>query len=221
MMPASCWEVALSIVHVTYSYVEPGRPAARCSPKIVSPELAEYLEEHLDWLLRGANGHKTPPAEFLTQDARDRFARLGTGTQTQFIAAAQQFLDRLMANMDARSKRGFFVAVRRREDGTRPAVVHAAVMKLDVSDKTAAAVAEQDGAPTLEAFRGLLDTPGPRPVRELDPTRHALQQELTADGILVRGRSEDIDDKVRVRPRQGGGWRIQIDVDEEPRQKYK
>jgi hypothetical protein len=317
----------LPIVHLTYSYVEPGRPVTRCSPKTASADLGQYLEQHLDWLLRGASTRRSPPAEFLTQDARARFQVMETGTDSEFIAAAQQLLDRLMANIDGRSKPGFFVAARRRDGRSRPAVVQAAVMKLDVSDKAAAAVRPSlNGEPTLEAFRGLLDTPGslqkgaihpdprplgesevvvgdrqlteaalfflrtidarqnadpgqatvqaiqavcdvapekapaiaaalaatsapvapddffdanrdlldtgereqvvgrltlgPRPVREIDPSRHALLQELTADGILVRGRSEIIDSKVDVQRRQGGGWRIQVDVDEEPRRRY-
>ncbi|MDQ1359460.1 MAG: hypothetical protein QOG44_3833 [Acidimicrobiaceae bacterium] len=321
--PGSATGAELSIIHLTYSYVSPGVAASPCSLRTPSSELAEYLEDHITSLVAGAGSRKSPPAEFLTQDARERFLLLETGTTEEFITGAQQLLDRLMANMDARSKPGFFVAVRR-QDGR---FLQAAVLKLDVSDKAAAAVRDvASGDPTLEAFKGLLDTPGSlqkgaihpdprpydeselvvgdrqlseaalfflrtidvrqnadpgqatvqviravyeiapekapgvaaalvatttqvapidffddnpdlldteerekvvgrlttgqRPVRDIDPTRHALQVELTADGILVRVRAEDIDRKVDVRPRQGGGWTIEIEVEEEPRRRY-
>jgi hypothetical protein len=317
----------LSIVHLTYSYVSPGRPASPCALRNPSSDLAEYVEDHITSLLAGAGSRKSPPAEFLTRDARERFLQLETGSAQEFIAGSQQLLDRLMAYMDSRSKPGFFVSVRRHDDQPGAGLMQAAVMKLDVSDKAAAAVREaSSGDPTLEAFKGLLDSPGSlqkgavhpdprpldeseivigdrqlseaalfflrtidarqnadpgqatvqvvravydiapekasavaaalaatntqvapsdffddnpdlldteerdevvgrittgqRPVRDIDPTRHALQVELTADGILVRGRSEDIDRKVDVQRRQGGGWTIRIDVEEEPRRRY-
>ena len=56
-----------------------------------------------------------------------------------------------------------------------------------------------------------------RPVRRLDPTRHPLMGVYRVDGITIRGRLTDLNEKVKPTPLSGGKWKIEITVSEEPR----
>jgi hypothetical protein len=58
-----------------------------------------------------------------------------------------------------------------------------------------------------------------RPIDLIDPTSYALREEISADGITVRGRSEVIRERVRIVQRPGG-FRIEIDVSESPRRRF-
>jgi hypothetical protein len=59
----------------------------------------------------------------------------------------------------------------------------------------------------------------PRPIGDIDPESYIVREEIEADGITIRGRAAAIRDKVRITARPGG-YRIQIDVDEQPRRQY-
>lgn len=152
----------MTITCLTYSYLTPRHVPAPCSPRHVSDDLERYLEQHLDSLVHNANSWRSPPAEFLNSEARKRFEVLETGSELEFMKTAQELLDRLTQKLDGRAKPGFFVAVRRElEHADSGAAVQAAVLKLDVIDKAAAAVGPgPDGEPTLEAVKDLLDAPG-------------------------------------------------------------
>jgi hypothetical protein len=58
-----------------------------------------------------------------------------------------------------------------------------------------------------------------RPIEILDPDNYALREEIYADGIVVRGRSSVMREKIQIRNRPGG-FLIEILVDEEPRRKF-
>lgn len=58
-----------------------------------------------------------------------------------------------------------------------------------------------------------------RPIDAVDPASYVLREQIEADGIVIRGRASTIRDKVEVSARPGG-FRIQIDVDEEPRRRF-
>ncbi len=58
-----------------------------------------------------------------------------------------------------------------------------------------------------------------RPIDAIDPETYALREEIEADGIVIRGRSLTIREKLRITQRPGG-YRLQIDVDEQPRRRY-
>jgi hypothetical protein len=58
-----------------------------------------------------------------------------------------------------------------------------------------------------------------RPVDRFDARQHVLDEIVTADGITVRGRATTMADKLRVFERPGG-WRIEINVDEEPQHEF-
>lgn len=58
-----------------------------------------------------------------------------------------------------------------------------------------------------------------RPIEIIDPESYALREEIEADGIVIRGRSSTIREKLRISDRPGG-YRIEIDFDEQPRRRY-
>jgi hypothetical protein len=58
-----------------------------------------------------------------------------------------------------------------------------------------------------------------RPIDEIDPQSYVLREEIKADGITIRGRAPTISEKLRIQERPGG-YRIQIDVDEEPSRRF-
>jgi hypothetical protein len=60
-----------------------------------------------------------------------------------------------------------------------------------------------------------------RPVDRVDASNRVIQLTVTADGITIRGRASTLAGKLNVREREDGGWRILIDVEEEPRQVYR
>ncbi len=58
-----------------------------------------------------------------------------------------------------------------------------------------------------------------RPIDAIDPESYALREEIEADGIVIRGRSSTIREKLRISERPGG-YRVEIDVEEQPRRRY-
>jgi hypothetical protein len=58
-----------------------------------------------------------------------------------------------------------------------------------------------------------------RPVLRLDPVRRPVRKEVRADGLVIRGPVGEMDDKVRWEATPSG-WRITLDVREEPRSRY-
>jgi hypothetical protein len=58
-----------------------------------------------------------------------------------------------------------------------------------------------------------------RPIDEVDPRGYVLRETIEADGITIRGRASTIQEKLSILQRPGG-YRIQIDVNEEPRRRY-
>jgi hypothetical protein len=58
-----------------------------------------------------------------------------------------------------------------------------------------------------------------RPIGEIDPEAYTIREEIDADGITIRARATTIRSKLRVVQRPGG-YRIEIDVDEEPRRRF-
>jgi hypothetical protein len=144
---------------VAYAFVQPGGTMPQCKLRVVSPETAEYLVDHVRDLLRRMqrSSDSTPPALFRRPAARQRFEQLTTGSQVQFLAAAQQLTSSLHTAMDQRSKRGFFVALRELND---KGVRRSAALKLDVHDERAAVVRQTGPDLELESIRDLLDLPG-------------------------------------------------------------
>lgn len=141
---------------VTYTYVEQAAAAPTCKLRAATGDVADYLEAHAEAMVEKATNNATPPARFLNPAARQRFQRLASGTQNEFLSVAEELARRLQSEMDRRTKRGFFVALRRTVQNS----ASACVLKLDVSSKAAAALKQSQGQPDLAAVKDLLDVPG-------------------------------------------------------------
>lgn len=143
-----------TIARVAYAYVQHGGRPPAMEVRTVDADLRTYLGGHVEDLLRRATSTTAPPARFVDAAAAERFTRLAAADDATFVAAAQELADRLLAEMDGRSKRGFLVAVQWRDDD---GVTGAAALKLDVTDKPGAALGPPEhGTPTLEVVRDLL-----------------------------------------------------------------
>jgi hypothetical protein len=172
----------MAITNVAYAYVEPGGAAPDCKIRTVSEEIRLYLSEHVDDLLTRAGRDSSAPAFFRTQAAEQRFNDMLTGTKDQFLAAASELTERLFTAMDNRSKKGFLVAVRRSApDGD----AQAAVLKLDVSDKSAAAALLVKGEERLETVRDLLDRPGELQKGAVYPDPRTESNVVVGDKVMV------------------------------------
>lgn len=197
----------MTLEHVAYAFVEPGGQSPSCRVHTVSDEIAVYLLDHVDDLMKRFGRGSIPPASFRSSAAGQRFYALREGDEAQFVAAAQELSTRLHTAMDARSKRGFLVAIR--EIGESPRV---AVLKLDVHEEHAAVLhADREGV-TLEAVQDLLDIPGELQKGAIVPDPRADSEVIVGDRAteetaLYFLRALEIQ---QVCPaRQGGGLVIQ------------
>ncbi len=250
----------MSILFVTYTYIEPTGDIPTCVPESVSSGVERYLLDHVASLLKRVPDGSSPPARFQSADGKERFQALLEGSESECLQAAEQLAQRVYKEMDKRSKPGFFVALRSDEEQR----IRAAVLKLDIQTKSAAAMSRTGkGRLRLEAVKDLLEVPGQlqkgavfrddrpasdvvvnffarhpdlleqnersrvyyqlrerkRPVDRIDARQVVIDQIVTADGITIRGRATALADKLRVEERPGG-WRIVIDVNEEPQRDF-
>jgi hypothetical protein len=180
----------MPIEYVAYAFVRRGGTQPRCKLHTVSTDVGEYLIEHVEDLLKRVERGTIPPARFRRPAALTRFDQLRSGSQAQFLAAAQDLTSNLHTAMHPRSKPGFFVALRDRNgEGDR----RAAVLKLDVHDERAAVVRQVGSDLELEAIKDLLDVPGelqkgavhPDPRRDSDVVVGDKAIERTAEYFLL------------------------------------
>jgi len=136
-------------------------------------------------LARATKG-TSAPAYFATSDAKQRFTDLRTGSEDDFLAAADSLTQRLHTAMDERAKKGFIVAVRRSSDPNGPAgIAQVGVLKLDIHDEPAAAAREIEDELTLEAVQGLLDLPGELQKGAVYPDPRADSDLVVGDRVMV------------------------------------
>ena len=146
----------MAITLVSYSYLEPGGTPPMMLERAISSDILVYLDAHVSDLVARTSHGNIAPAVFRSGEGAKRFEKLNTGTRDEFLASAQSLADRLYERMDNRTKRGFFVALRKTAD-----ISYAAVLKLDVHDSAAAAARfDSPSGATLEAVEDLLDIPG-------------------------------------------------------------
>jgi hypothetical protein len=169
----------LPITIVSYAYVEPGGVPPTMTKRATTAEVRSYLSEHVDALQAKAGRGSLAPAVLRTTDATTRFDRLKSGTEKQFIEASQAIASSLFTRMDKRSKRGFFVTIRR----SNPTV--GAALKLDVNDAAAAALRVKSGTPTLEAVTDLLDIPGELQKGAVYPDSRSESDIVVGDKLAV------------------------------------
>jgi hypothetical protein len=170
----------MPITHVTYSYVENGGAVPSCTSETVSDAIKQYLTAHVDALLKRSNEASTPQAEFTSTEARTRFEQLRTGSDAEFLSAAQDLARQLHREMDGRSEPGFFVGLRRTEGPT----TLAAALKLDVKPAGGAAVSHTAGGRRrLEAVEELLDLPGELQKGAIVPDERADSEVVVGDTL--------------------------------------
>lgn len=171
----------MAITLISYSYLEPGGTPPRMLERNVSANIRDYLEAHVDDMLARVDHGSIAPAVFMTTEGAERFEKLVTGTKADFLANAQALADRLHQRMDNRTKRGFFVALRRSNGSPL-----AAVLKLDVHDAAAAAVRfDNAGEPTLEAVEDLLDIPGELQKGGIVPDQRPNSEVVVGDKLTL------------------------------------
>ncbi len=147
----------MSILFVTYTYIEPTGDIPTCVPESVSSGVERYLLDHVASLLKRVPDGSSPPARFQSADGKERFQALLEGSESECLQAAEQLAQRVYKEMDKRSKPGFFVALRSDEEQR----IRAAVLKLDIQTKSAAAMSRTGkGRLRLEAVKDLLEVPG-------------------------------------------------------------
>ena len=117
---------------LTFSAVGPGVTPVPPIVREPDPGGAEFLGRHIDAIRRNTRARRTHPARFGDDDsAQALFRALLLGPEPEFEAAADTLVKRLIAQMDARTKRGLLVCLRA-EDG---ADIYGGVLKLDVEDR--------------------------------------------------------------------------------------
>lgn len=146
----------MKLSRAAYAFVEPGGAVPVPDLQAVPPDIVIYFGDHRSDLLERAMTGKVAEAHFADQNAANRFQLLATGTNEQFTTVAADLAKRLHQNMDARSRRGFFVAATF-TDGTDS---QAMVLKLDASPKKLAAIGGTGSNRTLLSVEDLLDMPG-------------------------------------------------------------
>ncbi|SRR6266566_3105718 len=171
----------MPIEYVAYAFVQPGGTLPRCKLHTVSGEVAGYLLDHVQDLLKRADRGSSPPARFRRPAALRRFEQLSTGSRAQFLAAAQELTSNLHTAMDQRSKRGFFVALRELVDHGAP---RAAVLKLDVHDERAAIVRQVGQDVELETIKDLLDLPGELQKGAVHPDPRPDSEVVVGDKVI-------------------------------------
>lgn len=165
---------------VAYGYVEPNGSAPTIALRQVSSNIAIYLTGHMDKLVEKASGGTIAYANFSDDIRHAAFERLRNGTDEDFLEAAQSLANSLCEWMDGRTKRGFFVALRR----TRSERVESSVLKLDIHDEIGAAARRTaDGDLTLEAVEDLLDLQGELEKGAVFPDRRDGSQIVVGDKV--------------------------------------
>lgn len=146
----------MKLQRAAYAFVQAGGAVPVPSIQPIPLDIESYLNDHRSDLVDRAQTDKIAEAHFVDVNARHRFQTLATGTDAGFVAAAVSLAQRLHAGMDARSRRGFFVAATFTGDKKAQSMV----LKLDASPKKLAAIGGTAANPTLESVDDLLDVPG-------------------------------------------------------------
>jgi hypothetical protein len=143
-----------------YAYLDPtaGASRPRCVLHTSLPAaVVDYLEAHIADLTRKAASEDAPPAEFHPHAGRALFRELETRTGSDFEMAAARAAEKLQERMDNRTKPGLFVAVRRQASAKGPRV---AILKLDIVEKHAGRLAQENGQVSLEVVENVLELTG-------------------------------------------------------------
>jgi hypothetical protein len=169
----------LDITHMTYA-----RVAADATPQLphfrpIEDGVMGFLGGHVDSLFTMAKApDATPPGRFVRRDAQRLFRDLHTGSDAEFLAAADTLTKRLVGRMNRATAEGLIVCLRA-ETATEGRV--AGALKLQVVAPNAAVLRALDsGDIVLTAVKDLLDSPG-------DLQKGALVASRLPDGQVLCG----------------------------------
>jgi hypothetical protein len=186
---------------LTFSAVGPGMTPVSPVVREPDPDGAEFLCRHIDEIRMKTRSRRTYPARFDKEDStRELFRTLLLGAKIEFAAAAETLVKRLIAQMDARTKRGLLVCVHA-EDGED---VYGGVLKLDVEDENAGVLhLLDDGQAELGTISDVLTRPSdlkkgalitnslpPEQVMVVDRMTHAAAYFPRAFGIQTVARPD-------------------------------
>lgn len=164
---------------MTYS-----RVAADATPRFphfrpIEGGVMGFLGGHVNSLFTMAKApDATPPGRFTHPDARRLFRELHTGSDAEFLAAADTLTKRLVGRMNRTTAEGLLVCLRA-ESATNGRV--AGALKLQVVAPNAAVLRALDsGDVVLTAVKDLLDSPG-------DLQKGALVASSLPDGEVLCG----------------------------------
>ncbi len=139
-----------------------------------------FLGDHINSLFTMAKApDATPPGRFAHRDAQRLFRDLHTGSESEFLAAADALTRRLIGRMNRATAEGLLVCVRAETAADDGRV--AGVLKLQVVAPNAAVLRALDsGDIVLTAVKDLLDSPG-------DLQKGALVASRLPDGHVLCG----------------------------------
>lgn len=161
-----------------------------------------FLGDHVNSLFAMANTpDATPPGRFARHDAQRLFRALHTGSDAEFLAAADVLTKRLIARMNRATAEGLLVCLRAETaDGTGRV---AGVLKLQVVAPNAAVLRALDsGEIVLTAVKDLLDSPGDLQKGALVTSALPAGQVLCGDRVahMARYFPEAFDIQIYCRP---------------------
>jgi hypothetical protein len=169
----------LDITHMTYA-----RVAADATPRFphfrpIEGGVMGFLGDHVKSLFAMAKApDATPPGTFTHRAAQRLFRDLHTGSETEFLAAADALTHRLIGRMNRTTAEGLLVCLRA---GSAADGRVAGVLKLQVVTPNAAVLRALDsGEIVLTAVQDLLDSPG-------DLQKGALVTSSSPDGQVLCG----------------------------------
>lgn len=167
----------MQIVHMTYARVAHDAAPGKMQQRPHDAGVDAFLLDHVAALRKMAAKGDSPIATFVDGDASSKFERLRSGTEAEFLEAAEVLAQRLVAEMDGRTAPGLLVCTRI-SDGSE---LSAAALKLEVVTEHAAVLRALDtGEEILAAATNVLDAPG-----ELQ--KGALVQDMRPDSAVVVG----------------------------------
>jgi hypothetical protein len=164
---------------LTFALVGPDVLAVPAVVRQPDPDGAEFLCRHVEEIRARTRDRRTYPARFDGEgSAQNLFRALLLGPEPDFATAADGLAKALIAQMDARTRRGLLVCLRA-EDG---ADVYGGVLKLDVEEENVGYLRLlSDGQAELGTISDVLPKPGDLKKGALTVSSLPSQQVMVVD----------------------------------------
>lgn len=147
----------MEITHLSLAKVAHDATFAPAELRDVDDGIDAFLGAHITGLRAMTTRNGTSPGSFTDPEARRLFRNLYSGSDNDFLTAADTLTKRLISKMDARTASGLLVCLRAHDAQEQ----YGGVLKLQVVAQHAAVLEElASGQVGLSAVRDLLDKPG-------------------------------------------------------------